>query len=80
MTIKFLQLNICMGMFLDRVINLIKVNDIDIVNLQEVSGGKISKKQELDCFKDLKRSLDYYNGELVLHIHTGCVSLLKSYS
>lgn len=64
-TIKFLQLNIGMGMFLDRVINFIKENDIDIVNLQEVSGGRVSQTKGLDCFKDLKKSLNACNGQLV---------------
>jgi len=54
-----------MGMFLGRAINFIKENDIDIVNLQEVSGGKISDEQGLDCFEEIRKSLDPYNGELV---------------
>lgn len=65
MIIKFFQLNIFMGMFLDRVIRFIKENDIDIVNLQEVSGRRISQTEGADCFEKIKRSLSTYNGELV---------------
>ncbi len=65
MTIRFLQLNILGGRFLNKIIEFVKKEDIDIANFQEVTGGKISEKKGVDCFFEIKRSLDSYNGELV---------------
>lgn len=43
MQISLLNLNIWEGAFLDTVIDYIKKNDFDIVHLQEVSGGAMSR-------------------------------------
>ncbi len=43
MSIKLLQLNIFQGKYLDRIIDFVRKNDIDILNFQEVTGGSLSK-------------------------------------
>ncbi|HUD44717.1 MAG TPA: endonuclease/exonuclease/phosphatase family protein [Patescibacteria group bacterium] len=63
MTLKFLQLNIESGRFLDEVIAFIQKHDFDIINLQEVSGGKFNKYNQFDIFQTLKEKLGY-KGEL----------------
>ncbi len=63
MKIKFLHLNIEWSRFPEKVSNFIKENDIDIVNLQEVTGGKLNEKS-IDTFEYFKQSLGY-RGELV---------------
>lgn len=63
MEISFLQLNFFKGEFLDTVIRYIQENSIDIVSLQEVTGGSLSFDSQ-DCFSILKNELGY-NGELV---------------
>lgn len=40
---KLLQLNLFQGKFLDRIIDLVKREDFDILTFQEVTGGKFSK-------------------------------------
>ena len=59
MKIKFLQLNIEKGRFLDRVIKFIEDQNFDIINFQEVSGGVISYGK-VDNLKILQKSLNDY--------------------
>jgi endonuclease/exonuclease/phosphatase family metal-dependent hydrolase len=40
---KILQLNIFQGKYLDRVIDFVKKEDIDILHLQEITAGKLSQ-------------------------------------
>ena len=56
MTLKLLQLNLFQGKFLNNVIDFIKKEDIDIVTLQEVTGGKYSRG-----------GLNYYPGRIDYH-------------
>ncbi len=63
MKIKFLHLNMFKGIFLDRVIDFIKSEDIDIVNLQEVTGGILGSKNH-QCFETIQKATGY-KGELV---------------
>lgn len=62
MNLKFLQLNIYQGKFLNEIINYVIKEGFDILNFQEVNGGLLSFNQG-DCFKTLKEELKY-NGEL----------------
>jgi len=62
MTIKFLQLNIFKGTYLDEIINFVKKGDFDILQFQEVAGGPLSFNK-IDCFQQLKTALNY-QGEL----------------
>lgn len=43
MVVKLLQLNIFQGKFLDRIIDLVKKEDFDILHFQEVTGNELSK-------------------------------------
>ena len=43
---KLLQLNIYQGKFLDKIVNFVRLNDIDILNFQEVTGGAMSRGGE----------------------------------
>jgi endonuclease/exonuclease/phosphatase family metal-dependent hydrolase len=67
MTIKFLQLNIWLGKYLDRVISYIKKNNFDIVCLQEVAGGEFNHDQR-NCFNDLVRKTGM-EGQLAIYIN-----------
>lgn len=58
MTIKFLHLNIQGGRRLDEVISYILANNFDIIQLQEVTDGFMSKNG-LDIFEYLKNKLGY---------------------
>lgn len=58
MTVKFLQLNILKGRFSQNIIEFVKKNDFDILNLQEVTGGELSYNN-IACFSLLKNSLAY---------------------
>lgn len=61
MTIKFLQLNIYMGKWMDRVIEYVKKEDFDILCFQEVSGGRVSFQRD-NVFQKI---IDLgYDGEL----------------
>lgn len=64
MVIKFFQLNILKGKFLDRIIDFVKDNDFDILHFQEVTGSNITYGNE-DCFEKIKKALDY-GGEIAL--------------
>ncbi|HVZ12169.1 MAG TPA: endonuclease/exonuclease/phosphatase family protein [Patescibacteria group bacterium] len=43
MKVRFLHLNIFQGKYFTRIVKFIKENDIDLLHLQEVTGGKLSK-------------------------------------
>lgn len=61
MIIKLLQLNIFKGKYLDRIIDFVRQNNIDICQFQEVSGG-VSSYQNTDNFNELRQRLDYKGG------------------
>lgn len=63
MTIKFLDLNILKGFRLKQVINFIKNENFDIIQLQEVTGGKFSNENNVDCFELISNNLTEYQGE-----------------
>ena len=63
MSIKLLQLNIYKGLFFNEIVSFIEENNFDILHLQEVSGGSVSKNS-IDCFDELIRKTSY-NGHLV---------------
>lgn len=48
MSIRLLQLNIFQGKFLDRIIDYVKINNIDILHFQEVTGGSLSRGGKYD--------------------------------
>lgn len=58
MTIKFLNLNILKGKFLDKIIAFLTQNDFDILNLQEVTGGSFSFNN-VDCFRQIISTTQY---------------------
>lgn len=61
---KFLQLNLYKGKFIDTVIAWIKEQDYDVVQLQEVSGDFLSF-DFVDCFKKIQEETALH-GELVI--------------
>jgi len=58
MKIKFLQLNINKGQYFNNLITFLKKENFDILNLQEVAGGKISHNQK-NYFEEIKSALNY---------------------
>lgn len=63
MTLSIFHLNIQSGRFLDEIIAFVKQNDFDILQFQEVSGGKFNSFNHEDNFEEIKQRLDY-TGEL----------------
>ena len=57
MTLKFLQLNIFKGKYLNVLLNFLKKEKFDILNLQEVAGGELSLAGK-DCFAEIKSTLN----------------------
>lgn len=62
MKIKILQLNMFKGRYIDTMLDYIKKEDFDILQLQEVAGPGASYN-DIDCFKTLQNHLDL-DGEL----------------
>lgn len=58
MIIKFFQLNIFKGKYLDGIIDFVRENNIDICHFQEVSGGTLSYHNS-DNFNELRQKLGY---------------------
>lgn len=64
MNITLLHLNIAQGKYLDRIISYIKKENFDILNFQEVTGGRFSPLR-LDCFGHIISALGY-RGEIAI--------------
>ncbi|MEX2007595.1 MAG: endonuclease/exonuclease/phosphatase family protein [Candidatus Levyibacteriota bacterium] len=64
MTIKFLQLNIQHGRFINRIVEFVKENNIDVASFQEVTGGKLSRYNP-DCLNYLENKIPNYSNESV---------------
>ncbi|MBI4080831.1 MAG: endonuclease/exonuclease/phosphatase family protein [Candidatus Levybacteria bacterium] len=58
MSVKLLHLNIWYGKYLDNIISFVLEHDFDILNFQEVSGGKVSFNNAND-FERLKETLHF---------------------
>ncbi len=58
MVLKLLQLNIFHGDRLNTIIDFLKKEDFDIICLQELSGGEMSKTG-VDNFSDIKKATNY---------------------
>src|SRR3990167_4340292 len=69
MVLKVFQLNTYRGFHLDRVIDFVRRNDIDLCLFQEVAGGGYSLNNDFkNQFKTLKEKLDF-NGVVVKEIN-----------
>lgn len=67
MQLKFLQLNILKGQFLPEVTKFVKKNRFDVLQFQEVNGGRKSW-QGRDTFKKFQNTLGY-QGRLAIANH-----------
>lgn len=64
MSISLLQLNILGGKLIKEIRAFVREYEFDILNFQEVAGGKMSA-HHTDCFKEFQSALKEYRGELV---------------
>ncbi|RJQ28804.1 endonuclease/exonuclease/phosphatase family protein [Candidatus Parcubacteria bacterium] len=73
MRIKVIQLNLWQGMFLDKVVEFLRIEDPDIITLQEVSGGAQNRwsDKEVDVFTYLQKHLPLEGRLSVMMRHRG---------
>jgi endonuclease/exonuclease/phosphatase family metal-dependent hydrolase len=64
MKLKFFNLNMYHGRFLDRVVEFLKKEDFDVIQFQEVAAGKESYTGR-NCFEEVKNQLGY-QGEMAV--------------
>lgn len=64
MILKLFHLNIARGKYLDKVISYIKKENFDILNFQEVTGGRFNPLR-VDCFQHITSALGY-QGEIAV--------------